>query len=281
MSLRDPDPTLDPHLPQAPSQADWDALSPSDRARVVANLPSWLTDAELSPPEGDLHLEAKLEARDALRRFFASQGRSLYVGCDLVVYYPAARRFAPDIFVVFDVLDHPRDSWVVSAEGKGLDFALEVHVGGDRKKDYQHHPTYYASLGIPEYFVFDRRRNRLNGWRLAAPGARNYTPIVPQQGRWTSKTLGLDLRLEGGKLRFYAGSAQLLVAEELMRKLETAMTEIEAGLAREVEARAAEADARAAVEERLAETSAARSKAEADLARALAELRRLKGSASD
>ncbi len=281
MSDRDPAPTLDAQLPQAPSQADWDALSPTDRARLVANLPSWLTDAELSPPEGDLHLEAKLEARDALRRFFSSQGRSLYVGCDLVVYYPAAPRFAPDIFVVFDVPDHPRDSWVVSAEGKGLDFALEVHVGGDRKKDYQHHPTYFASLGIPECFVFDRWRNRLNGWRLAAPGARSYTPIVPQQGRWASQVLGLDLRLEDGKLRFYAGSAQLLVAEELMRKLETAMTEIEAGLAPEVEARAAEAEARAAADEALAQRDAALAKAEADLARALPELARLKGAPSD
>jgi hypothetical protein len=40
---------------------------------------------------------------------------------------------------------------VVSAEGKGLDWVLEVHVGGDRKKDAERNVARYARLGIPEY----------------------------------------------------------------------------------------------------------------------------------
>jgi chromosome condensin MukBEF ATPase and DNA-binding subunit MukB len=39
----------------APSQAVWDALTPDERARVVAALPNEVTDAEIAMPEGDRH----------------------------------------------------------------------------------------------------------------------------------------------------------------------------------------------------------------------------------
>ena len=37
------------------------------------------------------------------------------------------------LLAVLEVEDHARDQWVVSAEGKCLDWVLEVHVGCDRK----------------------------------------------------------------------------------------------------------------------------------------------------
>ncbi|NUQ79959.1 MAG: hypothetical protein HUU21_41195 [Polyangiaceae bacterium] len=45
---------IDPLDPRAPSQEVWDAMTPEERARVVAMLPAevpW----ELHPPEGDQH----------------------------------------------------------------------------------------------------------------------------------------------------------------------------------------------------------------------------------
>ena len=65
-----------------------------------------------------------------------------------------------------------RDKWVVSAEGKGLDWVLEVHVGGDRKKDAERNVARYARLGIPEYFLYDGASNRLTAYRLATPEAK-------------------------------------------------------------------------------------------------------------
>ncbi len=38
----------------------------------------------------------------------------------------------------------------------------------------------YARLGIPEYFVYDRKRQDLRGYRLPSPEARRYQRIVPQ-----------------------------------------------------------------------------------------------------
>jgi len=39
--------------PMAPSAEEWARLSPPERARVVEALPAAMTDAEMSPPEGD------------------------------------------------------------------------------------------------------------------------------------------------------------------------------------------------------------------------------------
>ncbi len=58
-------------FPMAPSREDWDALTSEQRAEVVASLPGEVTDAEMSPPEGDRHFKAKTRALGALRSYFA------------------------------------------------------------------------------------------------------------------------------------------------------------------------------------------------------------------
>jgi hypothetical protein len=149
------------------------------------------------------------------------------LAAELPVYYPAAARFAPDLLAVLDVEDIDRDKWLVSAEGKGLDWVLEVHVGGDRKKDAEDNVARYASLGIPEYFVYDRARNRLAAYRLPAPDARTYTPIVPQHGTYESQVLGLDVQIDKDRLRFYSGTALLLEGDELIARLEHMLDEVQ------------------------------------------------------
>ena len=47
---------------------------------------------------------------------------------------------------------------MVSHEGEGLDFVLEVRVSGDRTKDFETNVKRYARLGIPEYFAFAEQR---------------------------------------------------------------------------------------------------------------------------
>jgi len=245
-------------------------MSPGERARVVASLPGEVTWEEMSPPEGDRHFRSKIRALDALRGYFARQRRRVYLAAELPVYYPQEKRFAPDLLAVLDVEPHERDKWVVSAEGKGLDFVLEVHVGGDRKKDAERNVERYARLGIPEYFIYDRGRQRLQGWRLPGPSTRTYVPIVPQHGRYASELLGLELRVEDERLRFWAGSAPLLEPEELIARLEDLMGGLQQRA--DEEARRAEEEARRAeeAERRLAE-------AERRLAELELEFARLKG----
>ena len=126
--------------------------------------------------------------------------------------------FAPDLLAVLEVDPHDRQSWVVSAEGKGLDLVLEVHAAGNRHKDFQNNVDRYARLGISEYFVYEPLRSQIAGWRLDG-AAGSYQRIVPQGGRWGSRVLELDLALEAGRLRFFHGSAELLDAQELVERL--------------------------------------------------------------
>lgn len=264
---------VDPDDPRAPPQELWDQLSDDQRQHIIDSLPSEFPANDAQPPEGDHHTEAVYGARTALRRFFNRGGRSIYVGTNLPVYCPARAMFSPDVMAVLDVPTHPRSSWVVSKEGKGLDLALEVLVLGRRRKDLERNVEAYAQLGIREYFVFDRPNMRLQGFRLRASvstrSGRAYEPIVPQSGQLESEVLGLQLRIEADRLRFYASDQALPGADDLIDTLES--------FADDLRRRVAVAEQRAEEEARRAEEAADRAAAmEARLRIALAELERLK-----
>jgi Uma2 family endonuclease len=267
---------FDPADPRAPAVDQWEQMLPAERARVLAMLPAEVP-LELIPNEGDPHRKAKRGALDALDGFFRRTGRKIYLSSELSVYYPAERRFAPDLLAVVDVEPHERSSWVVATEGKGLDFVLEVHVAGDRTKDEKTNVERYARLGIPEYFFFDRARLRLAGYRLladapaGAKGApvRAYQRMMPQSGRFASSVLGLDLALDGSRLRFFAGNALLEDADEMIARLGSMLDKVIAGQ-EEAERLAEEFATKLAEEQRLRED------AEQQLAEARAEIERLK-----
>ena len=273
---------VDPDDPRAPPQELWDRLTPEERARIVASLPSEFPVSESAPPEGDPHFEAKVRTREVLGGFFSRIGRKVYLACELPVYYPGEPMFAPDVMAVMDAELRSRMSWVVSAERKGIDVALEVHVAGERRKDLERNVERYARLGIREYFLFDRGRLRLLGWRLDEE-RRDYRPILPQHGFYSSEVLGLELQLEGERLRFYHGRAPLPEADELITTLERMVegveqrrTELEQQLAEEARLRAEEARLRAEEARLRVEETQRREEAERRLAEALAELERLR-----
>jgi len=263
-------------FPMAPSVEEWEVLSPAERAAVAAALPGEVTDGEMAMPEGERHFQAKIRALDALRGYFKRQRRRVYLAAEMPTYYPAEPRFAPDLFAVLEADDTVRDKWVVSAEGKGLDWVLEVHVGGDRKKDAEHNVARYARLGIPEYFLYDRASNRLAVYRLASPEARVYTAVLPNHGLYESRVLGLEVEVDRDRLRFYAGTALLLESDELIARLQEMCTAAQER--REEEARLRQEETRLRQDEtrlRQAETRR-REEAEQEVARLRAELERLK-----
>ncbi len=200
-------------------------MTPDERRRVVLALPSELPLAH-PPPEGDRHFKPKAAAMDTLGRHFQRVGRRVYVSGELPIYYPGERVFSADLIAVLDVEVRERDSWVVDQEGKGLDFALEIHVRGDRRKDMTRNVERYAHLGIPEYFVFDRARGDLHGFRLPAPKAGVYERITARQGRLESRVLGMDLALFGNKMRFLIGDAAVPDADELLSRLGATLDEV-------------------------------------------------------
>ncbi len=231
-------------------------MNPEERARVVESLPAQVTYAEMAPPEGDRHQWAKFRALDVLRGYFGHQRRNAYVGSELPVYYPDERRFAPDLLVVFEAGAHPREKWLVTHEGRGLDWVMEVHVGGDRKKDAEFNVRRYARLGIPEYFIYDRSRERLEAYTLASPGAGVYTRMEPKQGRFVSQVLGLELELVGDRLRFWAGNALLMESDELIVRMRERITWLEQRAEEEAHLREDELRRREDAERRVAELQA-------------------------
>lgn len=130
---------------------------------------------------------------------------------------------------------------------------LEITLEGDRKKDLEINVERYARLGIDEYFVLDLKLNRSLGFRIVKPNT--YEPIALQSGRWASQVLGLDLALELGRVRFFAGSAPLPYSEELIARLDAMVDGLvskEQALARELEAMTEKAEQEKARADRLA-----------------------------
>jgi len=303
---------VDPSDPRAPPHDVWLAMTPAERQRVLDDLPCDFPIESQPPPEGDPHQLPIQETRDVLSRYFRRIGRPVYIATNLPVYYPEEPMFAPDAIAVLDVELRQRNHFTTSVEGKGIDFALEVIWEGNRDKDLRRNVERYARLGIAEYFIFDRKRLELRGYRLKQPKARVYEPILAQHGNYAAHVLGLNLTVEGERLRFFHGDAPLPDADELLARLGTALDQVEtrareqfqraeeearradeatlraeeearraikATLRAEEEARRAAEEARRAAEEarRAAEEARRAEEAERKLAEALAEIARLRG----
>jgi Uma2 family endonuclease len=223
-----------------PTEDAWRTMSPEERLDVQVRILDVLSDPVSLMSEGRPHKRAKSRAIDALHQYFRTTGRVIYLAEEMAVLYPGRDAFSPDILAFLDVPqpdDDQRMSWVVVDEGKGLDLVIEVLHRGDRNKDLVQNVERYAQLSIPEYFVYDRGRQQIHGYRLPGPGTTRYQRIVPQLGRYRSTVLGLDLMILGDELRFFAGMSELPGADELIDRLQGMMTSLETK-AHEAEARA-------------------------------------------
>lgn len=235
-------------LPMVPSVEAWRTMTPAERIRFQVEVNAAITEAAHLMSEGQAHKRAKSRTMDALGLHFKTIGRAIYLAEELTVLYPGERPFAPDILAVLDVEpsndDDERLSWVVADEGKGIDLVIEVLHRGRRDKDLINNVERYARLGITEYFVYDRARQRVHGFRLVTPTAARYQPIVPQVGHYRSGILGLDLAVIGNNLRFLAGEATLPLSVDLISRLQDMVTNL-ATKADEAQAKVDEAQARA------------------------------------
>lgn len=272
-------------LPTVPTVEAWRAMAPEARERFVLEVNAALTGPAELMGEGRPHSKAKSRTIDALGLHFQTIGRVIYLAEELNVLYPGEKPFAPDILAVLDVPQSEEDermAWVVADEGKGLDLVIEVLYKGDRDKDLVENVERYAHLGISEYFVYDRLRQQVHGFRLNAGGSR-YQRVLPQLGHHTSKVLGLDLAIIGSRLRFLSGEATLPFSADLISRLQGMVESLESradeaqAAADEAQAAANEAQAaREAAEARTEEERARAEAAEAEVARLLAEIERLK-----
>ncbi len=161
--------------------------------------------------ESDPARDYLLYSVEALSLYF--QARSdVYVSGNLFIYYKRGvpdAVVAPDVFVVFGVENKKRRSYKAWEEdGKLPAFVLEITSKTTQENDEEDKPKKYQSLGVFEYFQYDPTGDylqpQLKGVRLIED---RYVLIASHFSNNTfslhSQTLGLDLRLTDGELRFY------------------------------------------------------------------------------
>jgi hypothetical protein len=201
--------------------AQLDALHVYLDERLAAHL-------ETLPGEGTAHSSPIIDTRDRLKGHFERIGRGVFIAPNIGVHYEGVPPFAPDLIAVLDVPLHDRTRWRVDVEGRGVDFLLEILVDGDRRKDLVENVRIYASLGIPEYLVYNVREQSLTGWRLETPEASTYIRIVPQLGRLPSRVLGLDFAIVEHQLRIWRDGAEVPSTSDLVKLLGSLVTTKEA-----------------------------------------------------
>ena len=189
----------------------------------------------------------------------------VYVGVNMMVYDQRdnPKRFlSPDVFVAFGVADRERDIYKIWEE-RVPSFVLEVTSKSTRRED-ERKMVRYARWGVAEYFLYDPRREYvdppLRGFKLIH-GAYQAMPLVALSNGERgipSRTLGLELWLDGSLLRFHdpAIGQNLLTPKEERLQAEVARAEAEAARSEAVAANA-----------KAAEETAKRKQLEAELAR--------------
>ncbi|MBM3223305.1 MAG: Uma2 family endonuclease [Candidatus Tectomicrobia bacterium] len=205
--------------------------------------------------ETDVHIDAVIYLREALKYHFRTAPQ-IYVAGNLLLYYEEhnpAVSIAPDVMVVHGVPKHERRTYKLWEEGQPPSVVFEVTSRSSRVEDVGTKRAIYAMLGVQEYFIYDPfgeyLRPPLQGYRLEGDDYQHLAPTGV--GQLTSHRLGLDLRLEAGRLRLVDATTgeRLFTHEEAQNARQQA------------EARIAQAEARAAQE------AAARQAAEAELQR--------------
>lgn len=168
--------------------------------------------------ETDGHINTLIYLREALRDHFRDDPQ-VYVASNLFLYYEEGdphQVVAPDVFVVKGVSKGDRRTYKLWEEDdKGPQVVFEVTSRSTRKEDLGPKKGTYEMLGVREYFLFDPLGEYLEpplvGYWLEEDGYRRAAGE-----RLVSEVLGLELRVEGGRLWLY----ELETGEKLLSPLE-------------------------------------------------------------
>jgi Uma2 family endonuclease len=225
--------------------------------------------------ETPLHLEQMLLLLTLLRWWWREGGpaprQNYFAAGNLSIYYSPEqlrnRDFrGPDFFVVLNVAQRTRKSWVVWQEGgKYPNVIVEILSDTTADKDRTtKKELYQKTFRTPEYFWFDPESLEFEGFHLVNDV---YHPIVRTAQGWKwSQQLQLYLGIYDQQLRFFTPEGELILTPQEMADQETQRANAEAQRA-EAEAQRAEVESqRAETERQRAEVESQRAEAEAQRA---------------
>ena len=185
--------------------------------------------------ESDITRDFMIDGLKTLEAYFENRS-DVYVSANSFIYYERGNNKAsvsPDVYVVFGVRKRKRPSYKVWEEGEITpDFALEITSETTQEKDQKLKPAIYRKLGVKEYFQYDPSGDYLNpilqGVRLVDG---DYQPITGEVVSSSdislySETLGLELCLVYGDLRFRDPQTGELLLNEQDRKQDRVETKL-------------------------------------------------------
>ncbi len=227
----------------------------------------------------DLHIRWIIWLRQVLEGHFA-QRPDVYISGNIMMYDiegPDRTAVSPDILVSFGLGRKLRRTYKVWEEGKAPDFVMEFSSRRTHKNDIEEKVPHYATMGIPEYFLYDVEGRYLPtplmGFRLFDDAYKEVSLDV--DGGLRSDILDLNFHLLDDGLGVYdpgAGKWLQTPADKATERAEQAETRAE-----QAETRAEQAETRAEQAETLVQHEAqARQKAEAEILQLQEELARLK-----
>lgn len=164
------------------------------------------------PMETARHREQMQLLIDSLQLHWAER-TDYYVGGNMFIHYdPDNKRHSrdPDFFLVLDVDQRERKSWVVWWEGMRFpDVIIELLSDSTREVDKGDKKTLYARLfRTPEYYLYDPFSQEFIGYRLRDG---DYQEIPPDAvGAIASRVTGLALGIRAGWLRWLTAAGVVL-----------------------------------------------------------------------
>ncbi len=200
-------------LPERPGDARGFALAKPQHDRQVAQARVHYPESDGKPMgETFLHVDAAIDVRTILVALHAARSEDACVGCNNFVYYEEGnpkKVVTPDLFVAYGVPQRTdRRVFKIWEEGVTPDWVLEVTSKSTWREDEGAKRRLYERLGVTEYWQFDPTGDYLDPilkGRTLEDGRYRELELERRDGGLCrfSEVLGLDLRLEDGRLRFF------------------------------------------------------------------------------
>ncbi|MEA5470093.1 Uma2 family endonuclease [Spirulina sp. 06S082] len=123
---------------------------------------------------------------------------------------------APDVMVVLGRPKGDRGSYRQwEEENIAPQVAFEILSPGNRKKDMETKFDFYQQHGIEEYYLYDPKKNRLQGWLRKGKKLK----VISQMEGWESPRLGIKFsRIEGELALFYPNGERFVDYVEIVEQ---------------------------------------------------------------
>lgn len=184
---------------------------------ILASFHSLPTEDDLPSDDGEpmetyRHLEQMILLIQSLRAFWSARSR-YFVGGNMFLYYDPQNlgKFrGPDFFLVLDVEDRERKSWVVWREGMRFpDVIIELLSESTRAIDKGEKKALYERVfHTTEYYLYDPESQEFIGYHLQS--GRYQTAEPDEEGRVYSPSTELYLAVRNGWLRWMTPQGDIL-----------------------------------------------------------------------